>query len=282
MDAEWTASALFSPSKARAQQAQAKDWAAVDSWLAKRYPSRLPIFERNEDTLHALLTLANFSENADEQRGQVDRIEKTTFQAIAKRQGGIGSEVVQALILELSGEAHLDTLAEALVSSDCPNANVAVMGAKIVNLTSSEFEMAQQMKHVKAQVDALKTEQDRLQKVLQELESDAFRAPADIAETTAEWQKTTKHLTAKIAEYKERLSASQPGAAPNSIEDVQRRADDVGRQRDQLASLETQLKAYQDLPTDTRGARRKLEEARDQLRRLTSKRDQLFEDLVDT
>lgn len=36
-DADWAASALFSPSKARIAQAQARDWGFVDSWLAKRY-----------------------------------------------------------------------------------------------------------------------------------------------------------------------------------------------------------------------------------------------------
>ncbi|KAK5007655.1 hypothetical protein LTR16_002090, partial [Cryomyces antarcticus] len=74
---DWAASALFSPSKARQQAAQAKDWAYVDGWLAAKYaPKPAPAFERNSDTLTALLALAAGNEEADERREMVERVEE--------------------------------------------------------------------------------------------------------------------------------------------------------------------------------------------------------------
>lgn len=61
--------ALFSPSKAAAQRAQAQDWHAIDVWLSSKYQGRsVPTFERNEDTLKILLDLVAANERGDEER----------------------------------------------------------------------------------------------------------------------------------------------------------------------------------------------------------------------
>jgi HAUS augmin-like complex subunit 1 len=61
--------ALFSPSKAAAQRAQAQDWHTIDVWLSSKYQGRsVPTFERNEDTLKTLLELVAANERADEER----------------------------------------------------------------------------------------------------------------------------------------------------------------------------------------------------------------------
>jgi hypothetical protein len=59
---------LFSPSKAAEQQRLAKDWTYIHSFLAAKYPfpSRVPKFEENEETLKALLQLAAWNEKGDE------------------------------------------------------------------------------------------------------------------------------------------------------------------------------------------------------------------------
>merc|ERR1711939_855085 len=52
-------SAIFSPSVARQQQAAAKDWNYIDNWLSSKFNGKTPPpFERNNDTLKALLALA--------------------------------------------------------------------------------------------------------------------------------------------------------------------------------------------------------------------------------
>ncbi|KAL1865252.1 hypothetical protein VTK73DRAFT_5435 [Phialemonium thermophilum] len=66
--------AIFSPSVARAAASAARDWNFVDGWLTSRLrranaqTGSAPIFERNPDTLRALLALVALNESADEER----------------------------------------------------------------------------------------------------------------------------------------------------------------------------------------------------------------------
>ncbi|KAF7198084.1 hypothetical protein HII31_00440 [Pseudocercospora fuligena] len=283
MDSDWTASALFSPSKARAQQAQAKDWAAVDAWICRKYGSRLPPFERNEDTLQALLTLANLNESADEQRNQIDKIEKAALQSLTKRNGNVSDEILHSLQAELANETHIDTLAETTVALDSPNVDIATIGKELIDLNSAQFEMQQQIRNAQCQLANLKSEQAHLQTLLNELHGDAFQTPLDTSHLTNDWIKSTKTLRAKVAEYEERLSANRPTTSSNgSFEYTQQRIRDIEKQRSHLSSLEAELSAFRDLPSDAKSARAKLEEARDHLRKQTAKRDRLFESLVET
>lgn len=76
MDIKLTPSDLFSPSKARQHRAQAHEWAAVDSWLSAKYSGRpVPAFERNDETLKALLALAAANERADDEAALIERLE---------------------------------------------------------------------------------------------------------------------------------------------------------------------------------------------------------------
>ncbi|CZT15256.1 uncharacterized protein RCC_01122 [Ramularia collo-cygni] len=278
---DWTASALFSPSKARAQQAQAKDWNAVEAWLSKKYGSRVPTFERNEDTLQALLSLADLNESADEQRSQVEKIQRSALQTLSKRQDGVAGEILHAVLAESASDSNLDQLAEMSIALDCPNADVSTLGRDMVDLTSTEFELAQQVQRTDRQLAALKGEQARITQLLRHLKSEDFQAPADTVENTAEWARMSKQLKAKISEYEERLSTSRPVSRSNGVENLQRRLAEVDQQHELLASLEVELKAFQDLPADARSAKTTLEGARERLRRLTEKRDGLFESLAD-
>ena len=82
MDEDWTAS-HFSPSKARQQRAQALDWEHVNTWLEKRFaPKPVPTFERNEDTLRALLELAAFNENVNEERTLIDNVHEEALKEL--------------------------------------------------------------------------------------------------------------------------------------------------------------------------------------------------------
>jgi HAUS augmin-like complex subunit 1 len=70
-------SAFFSPSKAKQQKAQAQDWQHVDTWLSSKYQGRsVPQYERNEDTLKALLALVSANEKADEEREMLWNVQK--------------------------------------------------------------------------------------------------------------------------------------------------------------------------------------------------------------
>jgi HAUS augmin-like complex subunit 1 len=81
--------ALFSPSKAAAQRAQAQEWHAVDAWLAAKYQGRsVPQFERNEDTLRALMGLSGANERKDEEREVWWGVQKEALNELKAKNGG--------------------------------------------------------------------------------------------------------------------------------------------------------------------------------------------------
>ncbi|KAI1164990.1 hypothetical protein F5B18DRAFT_221629 [Nemania serpens] len=101
--------AIFSPSVARAAASTAKDWAYVDAWLRRQFAtlrqgqgqgqdataapqnqsniskpttSSPPSFERNPETLEALLSLIAANEEADEDRDRLARLESAALSEI--------------------------------------------------------------------------------------------------------------------------------------------------------------------------------------------------------
>ena len=79
-------SAFFSPSKAKQQRAQAQDWQHVDTWLASKFQGRsIPQFERNDDTLKALLALVAANEKADEERDLLWNVQKEALSELHAR-----------------------------------------------------------------------------------------------------------------------------------------------------------------------------------------------------
>ena len=286
-DPAWDNSNFFSPSKARAAQAQAKDWASVDSWLAKRYPSkRLPPFERNEETLQALLELATLNDSADEQRSLVDRIEKASLQAMSRRKAGESegnAEILKSLMADLSGCESLDGLAEAMVSLSCSDADISTLARATADLTAQQFDAEQQALRGDAQLQAIKSEQAKVSAQLEDLKRDDFEPRSNLPELTTEWIRNTKQLKAKIGEYDDRLAGLRAMQQPSvKLEDVASMVTDMTSQQQRLEELSSQLKAYQSLPSDPKAARATLEKARANLRTKVKERDELFERLVDT
>ncbi|KAK4542364.1 hypothetical protein LTR36_006820 [Oleoguttula mirabilis] len=280
--AEWTASALFSPSKARVQQAQAKDWAYVEGWLAKKYGKRIPTFERNEETLQALLTLATFNETADEQQALVEKVEKAVLQASVKRVPGedeLYSNVRDGL--GGGGEGALNALAESAVLL---GTNAIAQAAEwLCSLTAERFELNGLVRRVDVQRASLKREQARLTALLQDVKQSTFCAPGDISEQTVEWTRSAKHLKAKVTEYDERLGALRSASSPSpSIEDIIHQLQVLDSHRMRLDKISGEVSAFDSLPSDVKAARSKIENARAQLRTLTTERDVLFEGLADT
>jgi HAUS augmin-like complex subunit 1 len=285
-DPPWDHSTLFSPSKARAAQAQAKDWASVDAWLAKRYLSkRLPPFERNDDTLQALMELATLNDSADEQRSLVDRIEKASLQAMSRRKAAeseANTEVLRSVMAGLEECESLDALAETMVALDCSDVDVSTMGRAMVDLTTQSFEAEQQARRAEAQVEAILSDQTKLSTQLKDLRREDFEPRSNLPELTVDWTRNTKQLKAKIGEYDDRLAGLRATQQPNvKLEDVSLLAADLSTQQQRLDELNAHLKAYQSLPTDPKAARATLEAARTELRNQVKERDQLFERLVD-
>lgn len=290
-DPDWASTALFSPSKARLAQAQAKDWVYVDAWLARKYSgSRIPEFERNDETLQALLTLAAANEGADEERAAVGRVEREALRGLRGRDGagggggGLRGDVYEVLMRELSerGGESVDVLAElGVLLHVSGDAGVVDLAVAVTDLQTEEFELQQQLRRVEDQRKALQREAIRLKALLRDLKDDAFHPPPDLVEQTADWTKNAKHLKAKISEYDERLSSlrSADSYSP-SLEGVARQSEQLRVLQQKLLGLETEMRAFQSLPSNVREAKVVVEEAREELRGLMGRREGLFEEMM--
>ncbi|KAI7480632.1 hypothetical protein KC351_g6870 [Hortaea werneckii] len=277
---DWTGTALFSPSKARAQQAQAKDWASVDAWLGKKYGKRIPTFERNEETLQALLTLATANEGADEQRSLIDKVEKQALHTSPKRTSedeGLYQELLESL--DAQATEYLDSLSGSFAALGA--SNILEAASKVCSLQDDQFTASEQIKRAESQYNNLRQEQSRLRNTLHELQNEEFTAPTDLPQQTSEWARNAKHLRAKLAEYDERLSAIRNASGVSSLlEDVSTKSREIQKQRTEFREREVELSAFDSLPSDPRAARAELDEARASLRGLTARRDALFEDML--
>ncbi|KAI0098836.1 hypothetical protein GGR51DRAFT_537143 [Nemania sp. FL0031] len=126
--------AIFSPSIARAAASTAKDWAYVDSWLRRQFThlhqsdpsvfskSTPPTFERNPETLAALLALVAANEEADEERDRLARLEASALAEVraaedekARRRNGNSN--TNASTDTACAEVHGDLLAEDLLQA---------------------------------------------------------------------------------------------------------------------------------------------------------------------
>ncbi|KAI6864380.1 hypothetical protein KC338_g5472 [Hortaea werneckii] len=277
---DWTATALFSPSKARAQQAQAKDWASVDAWLGKKYGKRIPTFERNEETLQALLTLATANEGADEQRSLIDKVEKQALHTSPKRtpeDEGLYQELLESL--DAQAAEYLDSLSGSFAALGA--SNILEAASKVCSLQDDQFTASEQIKRAESQYNNLRQEHSRLRNILHTLQNKEFTVPTDLPQQTSEWARNAKHLRAKLAEYDERLSAIRNASGVSSLlESVSSKSRENQKQRMEFREREVELSAFDSLPSDPRAARAELDEARANLRRLTARRDALFEDML--
>ncbi|KAI7481964.1 hypothetical protein KC351_g6076 [Hortaea werneckii] len=277
---DWTATALFSPSKARAQQAQAKDWASVDAWLGKKYGKRIPTFERREETLQALLTLATANEGADEQRSLIDKVEKQALHTSPKRtpeDEGLYQELLEGP--DPQAAEYLGSLSESFAALGA--SNILEAASKVCSLQDDQFTASEQIKRAESQYNNLRQEHSRLRNILHALQNGEFTAPTDLPQQTSEWARNAKHLRAKLAEYDERLSAIRNASGVSSLlESVSTKSRENQKQRMEFRGREVELSAFDSLPSDPRAARAELDEARANLRRLTARRDALFEDML--
>jgi HAUS augmin-like complex subunit 1 len=287
-------SPLASPTKARQAAIQAKDWAYVNSWLSRQYaPKPVPPFERNEDTLKVLLTLAASNDAADEEallqhhareearelyKRQKERARKDAHE---RRKSEILEEV--ELCLEPKGRQDLDDLAKSAVAlGNTLNPDPTELGQSIVELTVEEFDVQEQVAKVDTLHRYLEKELSLLQAKLNELKSDkAYETPSDIQSSTSEWTRNTKTLGTKLGEYQDRiayLERNQPKGP--TIEELMAGEKEVIQLGETVKALELRVKTFHDLPNDVSGARIRYKELERELDRLTRQRDNMFGSMV--
>ncbi|KAF3389373.1 hypothetical protein F1880_004356 [Penicillium rolfsii] len=286
---------LASPTKARQAAIQAKDWAYVNSWLSRQYaPKPVPQFERNEDTLRVLLTLAAANDAADEEANLQHRAREEAVRTFKLREAAEAKDPHERQKKEILGEIEiclderarntLDDLADVAVTlGDTLNPTPEGLSQSIVELTAEEFDAQDQMAKVDALHRYLQKELVRLQEDLNNLRSDkAYETPVDTQSLTSGWVRGTKVLSTKVGEYQDRIASlerNQPRGP--TIENLMVEEENVIRLREAVRSLENRVKAFHDLPTDVPGARARYKELERELGQLTRQRDIMFGKLVE-
>jgi len=283
-NAQWMAAGLFSPSKARQQEAQAKDWLYVDEWLRQQYaPRRAPTFERNDDTLQALMNLVAANERADEQRSLVDSLEQAALDEAKERQTDDQRDsIYDAMLANMAPEASaaVDSLANAAVQLNVGSVQPMEIASRLVNVTNKQFALSQQLARTEALRKMIGSERANVQQLLTQVTGPSFVASLDLQDKIAEWNRGTKHLKSKLNEYSDRLAASQVTVPHPDIKTVENKQAENQSLRLQIERLNKNLAVFCDLPLNTADARTEVDNARAHLSTLVAQRDRLFEILV--
>ncbi|TVY91222.1 hypothetical protein LAWI1_G002344 [Lachnellula willkommii] len=281
-----SASAIFSPSVARQQLAAAKDWNYIDSWLSTKFNGKTPpVFERNNDTLKALLALAALNETADEERELLARVEAKALQDLQAQEAAnphkqLLNSIEESLTRE--GQTSLEALSSLSVSLNQPVFDLEKLGRSIIDLHITSNDLDQVADRVSILEKHLKGELEKINSLITDLQSDAYQPPSDLAKRTSDYQRKIKGLAAKLPDLKERVaSLSAATGTPITIKDVKNEEDKFKALMVTVKDLEAQVKSYHGLPQDTDLARLELEGLRVELRELTRERDSMFEGLVE-
>ncbi|KFY32300.1 hypothetical protein V493_00331 [Pseudogymnoascus sp. VKM F-4281 (FW-2241)] len=282
-------STIFSPTLARQALATTKDWNYVDAWLSCHFaPGSPPAFERNADTLRALLALAAVNESVDEEN---DLLSKAEAGCLSELRQNTESDARRDLLgslesnLTADGKKGLDALSEAAAALNLPFGDTEQMATRIMNLHSTTFSLEQIGARVDVLINHMQRELELGASFLHELDSDKYQSSPNLGKQTMEFQRKTKMLAAKLPELRERISAL---AASESTGTTKATVQDLGVEEKEFRSIEVlvkdlegQLKSYHGLPHDTDLARLELETLRAEMTALKKERDGMFEGLVE-
>lgn len=280
-------STIFSPTLARQALATTKDWNYIDAWLSRHFaPGSPPAFERNADTLRALLALATVNESVDEEN---DLLFKADARCLSELRQNVELDARGDLLgslesnLTTDGKKVLDALAETAAALNLPFGDTEQMATRIMNLHSTTFSLKQISARIDVLIDHLQRELELGASFLQELDSDKYQSPPNLGKQTMEFQRKTKLLTAKLPELRERIStlAACEGTTRPTVQDIGAEEKEFRSIEVLVKDLEGQLKSYHGLPHDTDLARLELETLRAELTALKKERDGMFEGLVE-
>ncbi|KAM4057992.1 hypothetical protein HRG_011055 [Hirsutella rhossiliensis] len=292
--------AIFSPSVARIAASTARDWSHVESWLASKFPPgrALPSFERNQDTLKALLVLATANEAADEQRQLLARADAS---ALAENRGraSTGSkpdnhalrphllrEDLLTLIqrqLPHEGTNALDCLAKVAVQARTAFAEPQRLGCDIMSLQGTLFELEQMVARLDSLERQIQLEAEQTASLLRMWQRDSFRPPPDSAKENLDLQRKIKSMSSHLDNLRDHAAAKMPpvNASHPTIGDVSLQEKDLLALLSCKKELDAQIAAFEGLPNDPIKARSELDALRRQLQTFSSHRDAVFEGLVE-
>ncbi|KAK4184452.1 hypothetical protein QBC35DRAFT_441416 [Podospora australis] len=241
--------AIFSPSVARAAASAAKDWSYVDAWLSRNFPSRpVPPFERNADTLRALLALASANEQADEERVLLSRLESEALSQLQQSHTSSIIEDARAAILtsiETSltreGTAALEALAQLALQLNTPLPTPSFLGTELLGLSVQLAKIEQTLSRIDTLTSYITTESTHLANISAEIDtkpsttsdddydnndehnantsksSDGYHPSPALAKSNLDVQRRIKTLSARLPELRDKLvSLSSSSTSPYS------------------------------------------------------------------
>ncbi|KAF3271388.1 hypothetical protein TWF970_010269 [Orbilia oligospora] len=281
---DWATSAVFSPSLARQQQHQAKEWSYIDQWLqAKYHPRPVPPFERNMDTLRALTALAAANEAADEERASQLEFKQNILSSYRPKRPDDKIIRIREGLNRDAGKA-LDSVASASVKLGADLGNVSQNREALLYLTKEECQIEHSILPEEQTLKTLVADIQEAEESLRKFHSEAYETPKDLPAKLAEWTRTIKILQQKSAEYKDRATSLQNAYRRNppryTIENLVELENEILELQDHVRSLNGQVKAYTLLPPDPKAAQRKIEEAKEELEMLKSQREELYQGLA--
>jgi HAUS augmin-like complex subunit 1 len=274
--------ALFSPSKAAQQRAQAQEWHQVDAWLSAKYQGRsVPQFERNEDTLKALLALSAANDRADEERDLLWAVQKEALNELKtakESQSPLVSTITGSL--DAQGRINLDSIASTATALDKPS-NTFAVGIALSQQTQTAQTLTQQLLRLTQLQKMLEQELSGLRAQLADLRSPAFQAPMALQRQTVDWTRNTKQLRGKLTEYNDRLAGLGSNASERDARDVVEKEQKITKLEMQLELLNGRIEAYKGLPRDRDKALEMVRSKEKEVDRLTRRLDELFEGLTE-
>lgn len=299
-----TTAAIFSPSVARAAASAAKDWSHVDAWLRTKYQGqKVPEFERNPETLKALLALASHNEAADEERQKLARIEEAALREvqdaeredderrrIAAEQGRVDGALVADDMLQAT-EEHLTREGRTALSA---MANMAVeltmacpspddLAARFIQLQGKVFALEQTIDRVGLLQKYLDRESQTMDDFIDHLQGDEYRPAADLAKQNLELQRQIKTMSAKLPEISQQVASLEKtiGMPALTVEDARKDEERYLKLLARKRELDAKVHVFAGLPPNVDAARAELDALRTELRHATGQRDAVFEGLVE-
>lgn len=279
----------ISPSKARRDAVEARDWAHISAWLMEKYsPQPVRRFERNSETRQALLELLTANEAADREVELVQRAEGEELRRYeAARARDVETpcrEMVEVVVerLDEEGMRALQELAGASLRLGTLTPDPMGIGERIVELTQERFETEEQLRRIGELQSRLERETDTMRKRIDCIQAQEDEvAYEEIQQHTAQLNREMRQFTTKMGEYNEQIAALERFEikGPDMLE-VKEQECRVRKLQAKVKALEKVVANFYSLPPDLEVARGEYRRAKRELQELKLRRNSLFQEMM--
>lgn len=288
---------MFSPSVARIAATEARDWSFVDSWVASQFPGRQPLpFERNADTLRALLALIAFNDAATEQAHLLARVDRDALGELPQNTDSVGTARLATLsamrdsLLDIveqelpkEGRVALSAMSSMALSAQVSLPESEKLGAAIFDTQSAIFEAEQMASRAETLGRHLHSEIVHTNNVLNTMQDEIYNLPEGLSKRNLELQRTVKAMTAQVPAFQRRIALLKSSAISSdfTVHDILWEEQDYITLLENRKELEKRISVFRGLPSDPDLARNELNAYRRELQGITSQRDAAFQGLVE-